>query len=123
MKKVRVSFKYRGKKFNIDTFNCQGLELGLGLMFRRKEKAPILLFELPKRSNMALTSLFVFFKFMAVWIDDKNNVVDVQIVNPFRFIINSKRPFTRVIEIPLSKRYTSKAELLVGKERFKKINC
>ncbi|MEK6925956.1 MAG: hypothetical protein AABW50_01615 [Nanoarchaeota archaeon] len=116
MKKVKVSFKFNGKKLSFNVIKCDGFREGIGLMFRRRKSAPALLFEFSKSNklafNMALTSLFVFFKFAAIWLDDKNNAVDFKIVRPFIFAINSKKPFTRIIEVPLNEKYREKLKFL-----------
>jgi uncharacterized membrane protein (UPF0127 family) len=88
---------------------------GIGLMFHRKEKCPAMLFEFKEPNKMLIHSLFVFFKFAAVWLDDKNNIVDKKIVKPFRISVSSKKPFYKLIEIPLNKEYAKKVKILFDK--------
>ena len=76
-----------------------------GLMFRRREKALALLFEFRKPVQMAIHSFFVFFPFWAVWLDDKNKIVEEKIVKSWIFRIAPKRKFSKLIEIPLNKKY------------------
>jgi len=95
-------------------------EMGRGLTFRRREKSPALLFEFDEPISFALTSLFVFFPFYAIWLDKKNNVLSVERINPFRFIIKSKKDFYKIVEIPCSRKYEGVLRIIDG-QRFKKI--
>ena len=117
----KISFEHNGKKIDLVAKICVGLERGSGLMFKFRNWASALLFEFNRPVTMALTSLFVFFPFVAIWFDEKNRVLDLQIIKPFKPLIKAKKPFTRLLEIPLSHKYRRVIEKLVGKERFKKI--
>ena len=55
---------------------------GIGLMFR-SFKTKNLLFSFKKDVGLSITSFFVFFKFLASWLDDKNNVLEFKVVRPF----------------------------------------
>lgn len=85
---------------------------GIGLMFHRREKCPAMLFEFSKPTNMMIHSLFVFFKFGAVWLDDKNRIVDKKLVKTFRLAVSSKKPFYKLLEIPVNKYYKKEIKLL-----------
>jgi len=89
---------------------------GIGLMFRKREKCPAMLFEFSKPTRMRIHSLFVFFKFAAVWLDDKNKIIDKKIVKSFRLYVSSKKPFYKLIEIPLNKEYKKKVKILFDKD-------
>ncbi|MBI1973999.1 DUF192 domain-containing protein [Candidatus Micrarchaeota archaeon] len=72
-----------------------------GLMFRRK-CAPLLL-SMPhaSRANSTIHSFFVFFRFDAVFLDDKKRVINVvDGVRPFRVAVVPKRPARYVLELP-----------------------
>jgi len=90
--------KSGGRFFEIDVKKSNGIR---GLVFRSREKAPALLFE----TKNSLHSFFVFFPFVVLWIDDKNNVVDYKLVKPFKFYINSGKKFNKIVEIPINKKY------------------
>jgi len=94
----------------------KGLNNIRGLMFRKKENSPALLFNL---KNESIHSLFVFFDFLVLWLDDKNNVVDWKVVRPWRFHVKSDKEFSKILEIPVNRRYHSIVSFVVG-ERFKK---
>jgi len=104
---MNINLKYKNKKFSVDVKKCRGIRKGLGLTFTFRSKAEALLFEFNKKSKISLTSLFVFFPFIALWIDDKNKIVDLKIVKPFIPIINSKKSFTKIVEIPMNDKYRS----------------
>ena len=71
-----------------------------GLMFSRKLKRPLLIIfsEEAKKTN-AIHSLFVFFKFDAVFLNSKKIVVDVRKVKPFSPLIIPKKPTKYLIEL------------------------
>lgn len=88
--------------------------MGRGLTFRRRSNAPALLFDFGKRVRFALTAFFVFFPFLVLWLDEKNRVLEVQRVKPFLFHINTKKPFTKIVEIPINEKYRREIRLLDG---------
>ncbi len=88
----------------------------IGLMFSRREKAPILLFE--KSKNLAIHSFFVFFPFLCLWLDDKNSVVEFKIVRPFSHYEKTSKDFSKIVEIPINRRHHNIVTFIVG-ERFK----
>ena len=90
----------------------------LGLMFKSRSKAEALLFDFKKPTATAIHSLFVFFPFLAVWLNDKNEVIECRIVRSWTFHVKPKNKFTKLIELPFNNRYKSNIQTLVG-ERFK----
>ena len=90
----------------------------MGLMFRRKEKARALLFVFDKPIRMAIHSFYVFFPFVAVWLDDKNRIMEKQLVKPFRLYIKPKKRFYKLLEVPINKKYRRKILNLVGKRNI-----
>lgn len=94
----------KGKKIIIPNIKKAGNLLKFrGLMFRRKKNSPILLFDFGKR--VSLHSFFVFFEFIVIWLDDRDNVLEVKKIRPFRPHVISKTEFTKIIEIPVDKKY------------------
>lgn len=90
----------------------------IGLMFRRKEKCPAMLFEFKFPNKMLIHSLFVFFKFGAVWLDNKNRIVDMKIVKPFMLSVSSRKNFYKLLEIPLNKKYKKEIKILFKKSNY-----
>ena len=101
-KKIKIGLS--GKKFNIEARELPLIEQFIGLMFRTKD-CDNLLFN--RRGRWSIHSVFVFFPFLAVWLDERNRVVDYKIVKPFCFSVNSKRYFTKLIEIPVNNKNKS----------------
>jgi uncharacterized membrane protein (UPF0127 family) len=106
-----------GKKLSVEAVNTGFFQRFTGLMFKSKEKSQILLFD--NADNYAIHSFFVFFDFLILWLDDKNKVVEWRIVKPFSVYEKSKKQFSRIIEIPINRRYYGIVNVVVG-ERFKK---
>ncbi|MBR9702194.1 hypothetical protein GOV13_04705, partial [Candidatus Pacearchaeota archaeon] len=107
--------KYKGKKFSVDTKSCNWFEKVVGLIFSRRESArALLLFDSKKPINYGIHSMFVFFPFVAVWLDDKNHVVDMKVVKPFRLSVHSKKPFYKLVEIPINKKYEDVVKKLLA---------
>jgi len=73
----------------------------VGLMFSSRKKGN-LLFEFRKEGRYAIHSFFVFYKFLAIWLDDKNRVLEWKVVKPFTPNISPKKPFRRLIEVPFN---------------------
>ncbi len=76
----------------------------IGFMFSRREKADILLFEFKKPTKMKIHSYFVFFPFLAIWLDEKNKVIALKEVKPFKLSFGIKRSFSKLVEIPINKK-------------------
>ena len=99
MKSIKVGFK--GKKIEIEARNLAFREQFIGLMFKSRNSEN-LLFDCP--GKWGIHSFFVFFPFLAIWVDDKNNVQELRIVKPFTFYVEPKREFAKLIEIPLNEK-------------------
>lgn len=106
---------YKGKSINIYPRKLGKWGMGRGLMFRRRSK--ILLFPFKKEGMRAIHSFFVFFPFIAVWLDDKNRVIEVKIVRPFKPRVVPSRNFKSLVEVPLNSDYMKIVTFLVGKQK------
>ena len=112
-KMVNVVIKDNSNRINVQNVKkLSEFQKGIGLMFHRREKCPAMLFEFTHPETMLIHSLFVFFKFGAVWLDDKNRIVDKKLVKPFRLSISSGKPFYKLLEIPLNKYYEKEIKIL-----------
>ncbi|PIO08458.1 hypothetical protein COU59_01585 [Candidatus Pacearchaeota archaeon CG10_big_fil_rev_8_21_14_0_10_34_12] len=107
-----VVINHKGKKINIPAKKVSFFSTGL--IFRTKNTKNLWFRNLPK-GNFSLTSLFVFFPFLVLWLDEKNNVIDTRIAGPFKLSIKTKRIFSSIIEIPLNKRNIKIINFFVGK--------
>lgn len=104
-KKINLGLKNKKRKIFLEARKCGYFGEAFGFMFRKKENADVLLFDFSGRKELALHSFFVFFPFLAIWLDDKNKIVEFKIVKPFSFNIISKKPFTKIVEIPINHKY------------------
>ncbi len=87
---------------------------GLGLMFR-SSNTDNLLFEFSRDSRWAITSWFVFFPFIALWIDKNNVVQEISVVRPFVLSFKPKKPFRKLVEIPFNSKNSHLTRFFVGK--------
>jgi len=94
---------YKKRAIDIDVRKVSFFEEFYGLMFRTS-RAKNLLFDFFNYNRISLHSLFVFFPFLAVWLDEKNNVLDFKIVRPFTLSVKPRMQFKKFIEIPLNLR-------------------
>jgi len=111
MNKKRVCLVKSKKRLNLEVFECNFLEQGIGLMFSREKSAKILAFRFKNLSHLSIHSFFVFFPFIAVWTDDKNNILCWKKVCPFTFRVSPPElGFFNLIEIPVTKKYSNKVK-------------
>lgn len=95
-----------------------------GLMFRTRN-AENLLFDFGGGARRAIHSFFVFFPFLAVWLDGKNKVIEFRVVTPFKLRVVPSWKFRKLVEIPVSGRnreiisFFRRARRGVDGERFK----
>jgi uncharacterized membrane protein (UPF0127 family) len=116
---MNLTIKKGSKKIKIKNVKrLSEFEKGIGLMFHSRESCPAMLFEFSKPTRMRIHSLFVFFKFAGVWLDDKDKIIDKKIVKPFRLSISCKKPYYKLIEIPLNSEYKKEIEILFKKSNY-----
>ena len=111
--KEKVILNHNGKKITLSLKKANFLRKGFGLMFCPRKRASALLFDFKKPVDFILTSLFVFFSFIAIWIGEDGKVIEIKVIKPFRSSIKSPKNFKRLIEIPINKKYGEVLELLV----------
>jgi len=100
------TLKGTSKKITFDVEKCNLFGMFRGLMFRKRENAPVLLlFDFKKLRRLKIHSWFVFFPFLVVWLDDKDKIIEIRKINPWRFCVFPKKKFWKLIEIPCSQRY------------------
>lgn len=112
---MNFSFFYKNKKVSIKVKKVSELGKISGLMFHRKETQNLLFHFQGKSVSIAIHSWFVFFPFLAVWLDSRQRVIEYKIVKPFTCIIRPSKPFKSLVEIPLNKRNRRVVKTLVGK--------
>jgi len=113
MKLKKIGLEYKNKKFEITVKECNWFKKISGLIFTRREKAKALLFDFKKPVQWNFHSLFVFFPFIAIWLDDNDKIISIKNIKPFKYNLSPKKPFEKVIEIPINSRYNKIIKLLV----------
>ena len=108
----KVFFNYKGKKITVNVKECKGICRGIGLMFQGKQNANALLFSFNEPSRVKIHSFFVFFPFVAVWLDKNNKVVSLKKVKSFTLSIFPGESYHKLIEIPVNKKYSKIVKLL-----------
>jgi uncharacterized membrane protein (UPF0127 family) len=78
-----------------------GLSRGIGLMFRNRN-TDNLLFAFSTPSRVAITSWFVFFPFLAIWLDKNKKVTEFRVVNPFIASFQPKKNAKYLLEVPIN---------------------
>jgi uncharacterized membrane protein (UPF0127 family) len=109
-----MKINFNGKKINLKVRKVSELGKFSGLMFRTSQ-TKTLLFEFRKEKLQYIHSIFVFFPFLAVWLDEKNTVVNCRVVKPFVPNLSSKKPAKKLIEIPFNSRNEQIISLFVDK--------
>ncbi len=112
---------YKGKKITVHAKKTGFFRKGLGLTFRTRNTQN-LIFDFNKYVTWQgnLTSIFVFFPFLTLWLDSKNKVIDYKIVKPFVFSIAQKKKFYRIVEIPLNRANFGLVSKFVNAKELKK---
>ncbi|MEK6880534.1 MAG: hypothetical protein AABY22_13035 [Nanoarchaeota archaeon] len=112
---MKAILNYKDKKIEIEGIKrCNFFEKIFGLMFMQRERAEALLFDFKNNTRIAIHSYFVFFPFIAIWLNAENRIVDYKLVMPFKGLISPLQEFSKLIEIPINKKYQEVVEVLVG---------
>ena len=99
-KQVLINFK--GKKIKVEVEDCNSFRKFSGLMFSRREKAGILLFKFKNKQKIMIHSFFVFYPFVAIWLNENGEIVDLKKVYPFNPCISPKESSFMLVEIPIN---------------------
>jgi uncharacterized membrane protein (UPF0127 family) len=114
MKQKKILLTFKGKKFPL-VLNVVPMSLiGLGLMFKRKTNAKVLLFEFKKDVKMKIHSFFVWFPFVAIWLDSRGKIIEIKKVKSWNIGICPPRKYKSLIEIPISSTYDEVLSFIDG---------
>lgn len=94
-----ITIKFRGQKFNLNVKELSYIGQFRGLMFRSKNSDNLLF---NRGGTWSIHSLYVFFPFLAVWLDENNNVLECRMIKPFILSAKPKTAFSKLIEIPMN---------------------
>ena len=113
MKKIKLL--YKNKNIQLELKEMNGFfNKAIGLMFCRREKAKALLFSFKNPVALTFHSFFVFFDFIAIWLDKDNKIISVKKIKPWSSRVRIGPKFTKVIEIPINNKYGEIIKLLDG---------
>jgi uncharacterized membrane protein (UPF0127 family) len=98
---VLINIKLKNNKIKLNVYKLSEVGKFIGLMFKSRG-CKNLMFNFNSPGRWSIHSFFVFFDFMAIWVDDKNNVINWKIVKPFTFKVTPKKEFSTLIELPLN---------------------
>jgi len=110
---MRTVVNYKGKNISLNVKGTSYFTRGSGLMFKNR-RTDNLLFDFKNEKRHIIHSYFVFFPFLAVWLDGENKVVETKVVEPFRLSVKPKSKFKRLIEIPLNEENKEIINFFVG---------
>ena len=108
---MKIKFKGRNIRIKSRKVSCFGKYSGLMFKSANTEN---LFFEFGEAQRTAIHSCFVFFKFLALWLDKRNNVVDFEIVKPFTLWVTPKKKAGKLLELPFNKKNAQIIEIFVG---------
>jgi len=112
---MRINLKYKNERIKLEVKPVSGIGKFTGLMFSKREKTDALLFDFKKPVKTSIHSFFVFYPFIAIWIDENNKIVKIRKILPFKLNEKPEKPFAKLIEIPINEKYREIDELLFGK--------
>lgn len=114
MPSERFSFYLGKRRFISSVVRVGPFRSGVGLMFRSRE-TDNLLFSFNRPCKVAITAWFVFFPFVAVWLDSRRRIIESKIVWPFTLSVVPRRNSRYLVELPLNRRNSAITRFLVGK--------
>jgi len=101
---MNTYFRYHRKKIKIEAVECISLWSKFrGLMFRGKN-TEALVFIFKKPTKISIHSFFCR-EFIAIWLDDKNKVIEIIKVEPWKFRVKPQKKFVKLVEIPINEKY------------------
>ena len=116
---MMINIKNKGKFIELNVKKTGKFERGIGLMFKSR-MSENLVFDFNRNVGISIHSYFVFFPFLAIWLDEKNNLIESKIVRPFRFRVRPVKNFRRLVEVPINQENTKILDFFVGnREKFK----
>lgn len=115
--KRQIHFIYRKNKISLFAEECSFFRRFTGLMFSGRKNAKILLFNFKKPWKIRIHSFYVFFPFIAVWLDKEDNIIALKTVKPFTLSVSSKKPAFKLVEIPINERYKEITSILTTSRR------
>ena len=108
---MKINFKNKIIEIS-EVKECNWFNKIVGLMFSRQEKASALVFDFHKKTKIPIHSFFVFFPFFAIWMDDKNKVMEIKKIKAFTPKKSPAKPYFKLLEIPINEKYEKTLKFL-----------
>ncbi len=102
-KQKKISIVFGDKKFDVLVDLVPKWFEGIGLMFKGRDYRRRLLFSFKRPTKLSIHSLFCFYPFYAIWMDEKMRVLSVKKVLPFSFSVGIKEKYRYLLEVPINK--------------------
>ena len=102
---------YKGKRVSLSVRCVSFFGKFFGLMFSQKEKAPVLLFDFKQSVSYGIHSFFVRYDFLAVWLNEKNKVIQIDRVKPWTSYLRPQKKYVRLIEIPINTKHKNLVQM------------
>ena len=115
MEKISIFQNNKKVVFSVKRVSFFGKFSGLMLRTRHTKR---LLFDFKTEKIRAMHSFFVFFSFLILWLDKDKNVIDKEIVKPFRTRVVPNKRFRYAVEIPMNKENKKIISLFVEKRKI-----
>ena len=118
MKKEKVILDFGdNKKVEFEAQICDNVfSQARGLMFRSRRSSPALAFRFKRDVKEPIHSFFVFFPFVAAWLDSDGKIIRIQTVWPFLPYAVPEKKFRTLVEIPIN---SKNRKILDDIEKFK----
>jgi len=116
-----MKITHNKKAINVEVKKVNTPGKFFGLMFQPRS-TPNLLFEFNSTKAYSIHSFFVFFRFLAIWLDNRNRVLGSQIVKPFTPLVKPRKGAAKLVELPLNFKNEKTIQLLVGKRKHLNIS-
>jgi uncharacterized membrane protein (UPF0127 family) len=113
MQKIIRVFK-GGRSCSVSVLPVHVFTQFTGLMFKTR-RTPIRLFSYSSSRRVAIHSWFVFFPFLVVWLDGRNQIIEFRVVQPFTSYVLPSRNAVSFLEIPLDGKNQGLVSFIVGK--------
>lgn len=112
---MEAIIKLNGKRIEVKNIEkCTNLwQQTRGLMLRKQEEAPNLLFEFNNEGRTSIHSIFCPL-FLALWLDENNKITEYKLVKPFKVNIKPCKNARKLLEIPLNSRNSKITNFIVG---------
>lgn len=100
---MKFKFKYKNRTIRINNVQeCKNIfSKATGLMFRKHSKPLLFFFSRPCREPI---HSFFCVPFIAIWFN-KNKIIDVKLVFPWKISVRPVNSFDRLLEIPVNDKH------------------